>query len=109
MGPSDCRLLPKASGEIVKAHYAKTFAAAGTHGHCTSLHFLVANHDEVGDLLQAMFAYFIGNLLVTQIRLDPESGSPQLRLNLGAIRGLPLGDRQDDSLTGASQAGIAPA
>ena len=52
-------------------HRPEIFAAARAHGHRFSLHFLVADHQLVGQLLQAMFANLIRNFLVPQIQNDP--------------------------------------
>ena len=60
-------LLAEAREQGVQGHRPEILAAAGSHGHLCSLHFLVADNQLVRKLLQAMFPNFIGNFLVTQI------------------------------------------
>src|SRR6185503_17481886 len=67
------RLRLEARGEGLQGHGPEIFAAARAHGHRFSLHLLVADHHLVGQLLQAMFANLIRNLLVPQIRNHPKS------------------------------------
>src|SRR5678816_2464872 len=50
------RLVPEARGEVVQAHRPEVLAAARAHGHRSGLHFLVPDHQLVGQFLQAMFA-----------------------------------------------------
>jgi len=62
----------EACGEGFQGHRPEVFAAARAHGYRFSLHFLVPDHHLVGELLQAMFADFIRNFLVSQIRGHPK-------------------------------------
>ena len=68
------RLAPEACGEGIERHGTQVLTAACSHGHRSGLLFLVAHHDLVRQLLQAMFPNFIAYLLVSQIFHDPETG-----------------------------------
>ena len=81
-----------------RRHRPEIFAAARAHGHRFSLLFLVADHQLVGQLLQAMFPNFIGNFLVSQIRFGPKTGLTQAFRDAFGVVGLVLGDVQDHDL-----------
>ena len=86
------RLHLEASDKNLERHGPEVFTAARTHGHCPSLLFFVSHYHLVRELLQAMFAYFIGNFFVSQIHHGTPPGDPQGRRNLPGVVGLVLGD-----------------
>src|SRR6185503_12451950 len=75
--PLRARLVAEALDEGIEGHRPQVLTAARAHSHASSLLFLFADHQLVGQLLQAMFPNFIGNFLVSQIAFDPETGLPQ--------------------------------
>ena len=54
-------------------HLPEILTAAGTHGHRPACLFLVADDQQVRQLLQAMFPDFIGNFLISQIGFSAET------------------------------------
>jgi len=74
-------LLAEARQQGIKGHASEILAAAGTHGHAVGLQLFVADDQLIRQLLQAMFANFIGYFLVAQIRCGAETGG----LAIGAI------------------------
>ena len=74
------------------------YVTSGTHGDHPSSLFVVTNDNLIRPLQQAMFAYFIANLLATQIGLDAQAGRAQLFDNIGGIFGLSFGNIHDHHL-----------
>ena len=78
---------------------------------CCGLHLLVAHNQLVRQLLQAMFAYFIGNFLVAQIGLR-RAGRPAASVSATCLRHNRPGASEifiTTTCTGASHSGKAPA
>ncbi len=61
-------LASQAIDQRFEGHLPKVLIAPGPHGHQLRCLFLVADDDLVGQFLHAMFAYFIVNFFVPQIR-----------------------------------------
>ena len=60
-------------GEVVERHHTEVVVAPGAHGNGPVCLLLVADDEDVRDLLQRMLAYFIGDFLVPQIARDSKS------------------------------------
>jgi len=58
--------------ERFEGHCSEVLIAPGAHCDGTCFLFLVAHDEDVRELLQRMLPYFIRNLLVVQIQLDPK-------------------------------------
>ena len=94
----------------VETHGGKVFTTALTVSNpCCyrlGLHFLIAQNQQEGNLLQAMFPNFIGNFLVTQIGLHPESSGFQAGNHFIDVLGLMLRDVKGNDLDrGAARSG----
>ena len=98
MGTSDAAaaagLVCEACGKGLEGHRPQIFSASRAHGYRVRLHFLVADHQLVGQLLQAMFPNLIGNFLVPQIRNRPKPLIQQFIFHGIGVRGLLLLVRQ---------------
>ena len=64
----------KSLDQSLERYLPEILAAACTHGHQIGRHFLVADDELVRQPFQAMFSYFIGNFLVTQIGHNTQTG-----------------------------------
>ena len=102
-------LLAEARQQGIKGHASEILAAAGTHGHAVGLQLFVADDQLIRQLLQAMFANFIGYFLVAQIRCGAETGGPQRPGHALGVGSLTVGNVSTIAWTGASHKGIAPA
>src|SRR6185369_12185333 len=60
-------------GEVAEGHRTEVVIAPGAHGNGPACLLLVADDEDVRDLLQRMLPYFIGDFLVPQIALDSKS------------------------------------
>ena len=84
--------------EFAERHLAEIATTTGTHGNGVCRHLFITNHQLVRQLLQTMFANFIGNFLVSQVRKGAEAGFIEPPGHLAGIIGLMLGDIEDDDL-----------
>src|SRR5258708_30660859 len=81
----------EARKQRIDRHRAQVFAGPGAYRYRARLHLLVADHQLVGQLLQAVLADLVGNFFIAQIGGDPESRGPQPFRQLLRIGGLALG------------------
>ncbi len=93
-----CDFPSESLDQDIHGHLSEILTAACTHGHQSVRLFLVAHDELIRQPVQAMFADFIGNFLVAQIRLGPETRPMQLLRNIRGVVGLLLGNVQDDGL-----------
>src|SRR5256885_1347625 len=85
---SEAALRRKALGEAVDRHGAEILAAARAHRDRAGLHLLVAYDQQIRQLLHAMFADLVANLLVRHVRADAKSGGAQPFGHLARVRRL---------------------
>ena len=78
--------------ERSERHRTQVFTGACTHGNEPIFLLAVADYKKKRDFLQRMFAYFIANFLVAQIRFHPESLFYKGFRHFGGIFGLRIGD-----------------
>ena len=75
-------------GERLEGHRTEVLIAPGAHCDGTCCLLLVADDEDVRQLLQRMLPYFIRNLLVAQIQLDPKPLILQRFGNFAGVIGL---------------------
>lgn len=85
-------LARQAFDQRFEGHLPKVFTAPGTHGHQLRRLFLVAHDNLVRQLLHAMFAYFIANFFVPQIRFSAYLRLTQFFRNLRRVVSLVFRD-----------------
>src|SRR5205085_4644658 len=97
---SDARFGLKAGNESIEGQRTEVFATAGTHGDRACLHLLVADHELVGQLLQAVLADLVADFLVRDIGRDTKARGLETLADLPGIAGLALGDGKHHRLYG---------
>jgi hypothetical protein len=65
----------EATDKILDSHLPEVFTAASPHGHLLRRLLFFANDQLKRQLLQAMFPYFIGYFLISQIGLNANTGA----------------------------------
>src|SRR5256885_684548 len=95
---SEAALRRQALDEAVDRHGAEILAAARPHGDGAGLQLLVAYDQEIRQLLHAMFADLVANLLVRHVGAGAKLRRTQLFGHLARVRRLALGDGEDHRL-----------
>src|SRR3954467_4638412 len=88
----------KTGNELLERHRSEILAATGAHGHLVSRLLLLADNEEVRQLLKAMFANFIVYFLVPQVGIGAETRVSRGLGDFPGIVPLALGDIEHHGL-----------
>ena len=85
-------------GKLLDRQAAQVFTASRAHGHGSSFCFPIAGNQQIGNAFNRVLADFKADLLISQVRIDPQALIFQGFFHFSSIAGLLVRDIEDHGL-----------